>query len=480
MTDKIQILKNTARLLEPDAVERNRLLSHVLDYANRYLDGISTASTYVTQPDNARALLDSPIGEAGLDIEEILALLRENVDEAGINVTSGRYLGYIPGGGLFHAALGDFLAAVANRYAGVFFASPGAVRIENMLLRWMAKEVGYPDTAAGNLASGGSLANLTAIVAARDGFEISGEAVDKAVVYVTRHVHHCIGKALRVAGLGRCVMRQIKVDANYRMDSDALAQAIVADKKAGLTPWLVIASAGTTNTGAVDPLDAIGDIAAQHGLWFHVDGAYGGFLALCPEGRRVLQGMDKSDSLVLDPHKALFLPYGTGAVLVKDRQKLFDAFSADADYIEELLDDVDELSPADLSPELTKHFRGLRLWLPLKLLGVAPFRAALSEKIYLARHFYEQIKTFEGFEVGPYPDLSVVTYRYLPPGGDADAFNHRLMRAVQNEGRLFISSTRIEGKLVLRAAILSFRTHLADVDEALQVLKQTAQKLVAG
>lgn len=477
MINEIGALEKVSRLLEPEASERQQLLKQVIDYSHSYIEAIAQAPTYVTQPDDGRALLDSPIAEAGLTIAEVLTLLQQNVDSLGVNLTSGRYLGYIPGGGLFHAALGDYLAAITNRYAGLFFVSPGAVRLENMLLRWLADEIGYPNTSAGNLTSGGSLANLTAIVTARDAFGVSGETAKKAVVYVTEHVHHCIAKALHVAGLGGCLKRQVRVDANYRMDATALAQSVAADKQAGLKPWLVVASAGTTNTGAVDPLSDIGDIAAAHGLWFHVDGAYGGLFMLCPEGRAALQGINKSDSIVLDPHKSLFLPYGSGAVLLKDRQKLYAAFNAEADYIENILEGVDELSPADLSLELTKHFRGLRLWLPLKLLGVAPFRAALAEKIKLTRYFYEQLKAMPGFEVGPYPDLSIVTYRYLPKRGEANEFNQRLMQAVQQDGRLFISSTHVAGKLVLRAAILSYRTHLAEIVEAIDILKQKAEQL---
>jgi glutamate/tyrosine decarboxylase-like PLP-dependent enzyme len=296
---------------------------------------------------------------------------------------------------------------------------------------------------------------------------------------VTEHVHHCIDKALHIAGLDQCVRRTIAVDSGYRMKPAALAETIDRDQKTGLHPWLVIGSAGTTNTGSVDPLAEIGQIAASHGLWYHIDGAYGAFFALCPEGQAVLQGMDGSDSIVLDPHKTLFLPYGSGALLVKERQKLYNAFSAEAVYLSTALENVEELSSAELSPELTRHFRGLRLWLPLKLAGVAPFRAALSEKIQLARYFYERIQAVDGFEVGPYPDLSVVIYRYAPPRGDADAFNRRLMQAVQQAGRIFISPTWVDGNFVLRAAIVSYNTHLAEVEEALDVLSRTAKKLAA-
>jgi glutamate/tyrosine decarboxylase-like PLP-dependent enzyme len=280
-----------------------------------------------------------------------------------------------------------------------------------------------------------------------------------------------------MAGLSACIKRQVSVDERTRMDAGALSRAIEADRAAGLNPWLVVASAGTTNTGAVDPLAAVAALAEKHGLWFHADGAYGGFFNLCPEGQALLEGMDQADSVVMDPHKTLFLPYGSGALLVKDGSKLYASQNWTAAYMQDIPDDIEELSPSELSPELTKHFRGLRMWLPLKLFGVAPFRAALSEKIHLARYFYEKIQLIEGFEVGPYPDLSVVTYRYVPQRGDVDAFNERLTKEIQQDGRIFISSTRVGGKFVLRMAISSFRTHLSDIDEALDVLDWTAKQV---
>lgn len=476
MRNEIKALESKARLLDPDFVQRAHLLEQVVAYSQEYLEGIGDAPANYASADG-RGLYASPITEDGIGIEEALALLRANVDASGITTTSGRFLGYIPGGALFPSALGDYLAAVANRYAGIFFASPGAVRMENMLLRWMADVVGYSEKSAGNLTSGGSIANLVAVVAARDSCGIAGEVLPKSVIYLTEHAHHSVDKAIHVAGLSGCIKRKVPVDERYRMDADALSRAIEADRSAGLNPWLVIASAGTTNTGSVDPLPAIADICAANKLWFHVDGAYGAFFVLCSEGTAALAGMDRADSLVMDPHKTLFLPYGTGALLVKDGARLYASQNWDAAYMQDIPDDIEELSSAELSPELTKHFRGLRVWLPLKLFGVAPFRAALSEKILLARYFHEKIQEIDGFEVGPFPDLSVVTYRYLPQRGDVDAFNERLTKRIQRDGRIFISSTRTGGKFVLRAAISSFRTHLNDIDEALAVLKQTAEQL---
>jgi glutamate/tyrosine decarboxylase-like PLP-dependent enzyme len=234
---------------------------------------------------------------------------------------------------------------------------------------------------------------------------------------------------------------------------------------------LVIASAGTTDVGAVDPLEQIADIAKRHALWYHIDAAYGGFFALTAEGKRKLAGMDRSDSLVIDPHKGLFLPYGLGVVLVKDRSRLRESHNYQANYMQDAVESRDEPSPADLSPELTKHFRGLRLWLPLKLHGTAPFRACLEEKLLLAKYFYAEVKKL-GFECEVEPELSVVVYRYIPKNGDANAFNKRLLDEVVADGRVFISSTTLNGKFTLRFACLAFRTHLKTVDILLDVLKE--------
>jgi aromatic-L-amino-acid decarboxylase len=238
-----------------------------------------------------------------------------------------------------------------------------------------------------------------------------------------------------------------------------------------------VASAGTVDAGAVDPLSEIADLCEEFGAWFHVDGAYGGLFRLCPEGRRILGGIERADTVALDPHKTLFLPYGTGAVVARDGQVLLDAFSASADYIRPLGETEVGPSPGDLSPELTRHFRALRLWLPLRLAGVAAFRAAQSEKIRLARYFHSRLAESERWEVGAPPDLSIVAFRYRPRAGDGDAFNRRLLQRLQEEGRVFLSGTRIDGADWLRCAILSFRTHLCHVDETLDVLARLAAGL---
>jgi glutamate/tyrosine decarboxylase-like PLP-dependent enzyme len=474
---QIKDLEIISRQLEPNAAARLEKRSKVVEYAEGFLNNINDMNAYVLNEDMGKGIFNSPISEESMSTDEALSLVYKHIDTPGLNPASGGHLGYIPGGGIYYAALGDYLADISNRYAGVFFGSPGAVRMENMLVDWLAEIVGYPKNSGGNLASGGSIANLTAIVTARDAHHIKARDIEQTVVYLSDHTHHCVDKALRIAGLKECIIRHVPLDKQFRIDTIALANQVAVDKKSGLKPWLVIASAGTTDVGAIDPLNAIADICEQHKLWFHVDGAYGAFFILTEEGREKLKGIERSDSLVMDPHKGLFLPYGLGALLVKNKEQLHEAHSYVASYMQDAQQILEESSPAEMSPELTKHFRGMRMWLPLKLHGLAPFRACLEEKLLLARYFYEQLQKVPGFELGPFPELSVVTFRYMPKNGDVTAFNERLVKEIHKDGRVFLSSSVVDGKFIIRCAILSFRTHLDTINLALEVLKEKVAML---
>lgn len=470
MREQLLRLETAARGLEPSSQTRQEAQSAVLGYTEDFLDRIESLKAFENTTGKGEELIESPISEEEIGINEAIELIRKNVDTPGLNPASGGHLAYIPGGGIYYSALADYLADVFNRYAGVFYASPGAVRMENMLIRWMCDLVGYPAEAAGNLTTSGSLANLIAIVTARDGRDIKSADISGSVIYLSRQTHHSVDKAIRVAGLGECVIRYINLDEKFRMIALDVADKIKADKAAGLNPFLVVASAGTTDVGAIDPLPEIGAIAKEHGLWYHIDAAYGGFFILTEEGKGKLRGLDLADSLIIDPHKGLFLPYGLGVVLVKDADDLKRSYSFNAHYMQDAFARPDELSPAELSPELTKHFRGLRLWLPLKLHGLAPFRACLEEKLLLAKYFHAEVQKI-GFESDLEPELSIVTYRYVPRSGDADDFNKRLLQTVIDDGRVFISSTMLNGKFTLRFACLAFRTHLRTVDTLLEILR---------
>ena len=465
--EELVALKEAMRPLEPDSGERQQLGQQALDHALAYLEEIPDAPANNRWSDVFAQLLDPEFTLQGREASEIFDYLAQCVERPGFTTTSPRFMAYIPGGALFHSAIGDFIAAVTNKYSGFASASPGAVRLENACTAWLAEVVGFPKDSAGTLTSGGSIANLTAIVAARDARDEDGGGA----IYRTRFAHYCVDKALHIAGRGKAPRRDIATVERLRMSPQALDEAMTRDAADGIRPWLVVASAGTVDTGAIDPLDEIADVCARHGAWLHVDGAYGGLFSLCDEGKTKLGGIERADSVALDPHKTLFLPYGTGAVLVRDRRHLLASFSASADYIRPLGESEVGPSPADLSPELTRHFRALRLWLPLQLAGIDAFRAAQTEKLKLARYFHARLSEIDGFDPGPEPQLSVVAFRYIPKdGSDPNAFNEQLLRDLLDEGRIMFSGTRIDGTYLIRCAILSFRTHVEHVDEAVDAL----------
>ncbi len=454
--------------LEPDADERRRLAGLAVEHVEAFLTVSENAPTLRTSSGIADALAAFGIPDAAREPAEVFEVLGRLVDTPGVATTSPRYFGYIPSGGLYTAALGDFLAAASNRYAGQASISPGAAGLEHVVVRWLADSLGLGPDAGGVLTSGGSAGALTAIVAARDTAGVLEATAPTPVVYLTDHTHHSIDVALRVAGLARAVVRRIPLDRRYRMNVAALDEVVRSDRRAGLRPFLVVGTAGTTNSGSVDPLRDIAEVAERENLWFHVDGAYGGLFALCKEAGPVLEGLDRADSVVVDPHKTLFLPYGIGAVLVRDRDLLKASFGATADYLAPPPAE-EPASPAELGFELTRHFRALRLWLPLQLAGRSAFSAALAEKLLLARHVHEHLGAAPEIEVGPSPDLSIVTFRprTSEPGDHAA---EQLASSLQRHGEVFLTTTRLDGRLVLRMAVGSFRTHLADVDTAVDVV----------
>lgn len=477
--NRLAELEPLARLLQPDVDARRRLDRRALALAQGYYARLDEQPVLESPEAPVPAQRYAEFPERGESPEQVFEALEPILGRSGVKLGSGRLFGFIPGSGMHAAALGDLLAAVTNRYVGASFAAPEAVKLERGLLRWLATELGYPETTGGDLTSGGSIANLTAIAAAREARGIDPGDYQRAPIYCTAQAHHCVDKALRILGLDRCPLRRVAMDDGYRMRPQALRDAIDADRAAGRLPWLIVASAGTTDTGAVDPLAAITEIAHDSVLWLHVDGAYGAAFALCQPGRERLRGLGQADSLIVDPHKGLFTPFGSGVVLVRNPEHLRAAMTERAAYMQDAHSLAGDYTaePHDMSVELSRHFRGLRLWLPLRLHGVAPFRAALEEKLLLAEYFHRRIGELDGFEAGPAPDLSVVTFRYIPGSGDADAFNRQLVDTIQREGRVFLTSTVLDQRVVLRLAILAQATHREHVDEALATLTETAARL---
>jgi len=470
---RLSELEPAARALEESPAERVRITERVVAFANEMLEGLSSRKAWAPGEGARQELIDRGIPEQPANLDALMDLVVREVDGPGLQPASGGHLGYIAGGGLYASALGDYMAAVTNLYAGVHYACPGAVHLENLMVRWLCKIIGYPDGALGTLTSGGSIATLIAVVAARDASQLGPEHWSRISIYLSDQTHHCVAKAIAIAGMGQATLRRVHLDEGHRMISEHLAQLVREDRAAGMHPLLVVASAGTTDAGALDPLDDIAEIASRESMWFHVDAAYGGAFLLLDTMRGAFRGIERADSVVIDPHKGLFLPYGTGALLVKDPKHLAQSHGMRGIYLQDAEDHADEPSPSDLSPELTRHFRGLRFWLPLQLHGLARFRAALEEKLLLARLFYVRAQAL-GFEVGPEPDLSVVMFRWtdVPAGRDPNEFNRKLLATVLADGRVFLSSTSIGGVFWLRVAVLSFRSHREQVDIVLEIIER--------
>jgi aromatic-L-amino-acid decarboxylase len=426
--------------------------------------------------DAVRASFREPAPEEGQSLAAILRRLRPAIGKS-YNTAGPGYLAYIPGGGVYASALAGLVASATNRYVGVTRPAPALAQVEETAGRWLCDLMGLPPTACGLLTSGGSLSTFSAVVTARH--ERLGENLAGGTIYLSEETHYCVAKAARLAGFPRSALRVLPVDERFRLAPSVLEAAIAADRDAGLRPFLAVANVGTTSTGAVDPLPELVGVARENGLWTHADAAYGGFFRLAEGGEALLRGMEEFDSITLDPHKGLFMPYGLGALLVRDGAALARAHREAADYVQDVSEDG-SLGFADLSPELSREFRGLRLWLPIQLHGLAAFRDQLTEKLALARWAYDELRQDEHFEVLDEPQLSIVAFRLRAPEYAAERLSPELLRRVNERRRVFLSSTRIRGRYALRICVLSFRTHEDRVRDAVAALREEARDLLGG
>ena len=452
--------------IEPDADERAAVERAVSAFITRFLDERDDTPVFHGPADPALVEhLLLPPNESGIAVEALLDRIGRAVD-TGFDTASGGFLSYIPSGGLFSASLGTYLGSVLNRYTAGSHAAPGMVAIEESVIRWMASLFDLGEDAGGVLMSGGSLANLTAIVAARSrlGERFDGRFRD-GVVYTSERTHHSITKGTRIAGVDQDRVRLIPTDARLRMNPDALAAAIASDVAAGLRPMAIAATAGTTDTGAIDPLDHCAELAAAHDAWFHVDAAYGGFFQLTDRGRARLAGIERADSITVDAHKSLFLPFGVGGLLVRNVAHLVDAHEGRGAYMQDVVDG-DLPHCLAMGPELTRPNRGLPLWLALNLHGVDAFRRTLDSMLDLTARATSALRGMPGIELITEPELSIVAFRST--AGDTETA--RIQQVLNDSGRIHVSSTTIRDRLWIRFAFLSQRTTAAVVDDAIELV----------
>jgi aromatic-L-amino-acid decarboxylase len=456
-----------ATSLELDRASLAALLSAASERVLDHLESLPRQKLHaIAGGKKLAAALVEPLPERGTPPERILKQLFGRIIPASLNTASPGYLAYIPGGGLPEAAIADMIALATNRYVGVWMAAPGLVQLEKNVLDWFASVVGFPKKSGGLLTSGGSLANLVAVITARR--ERLPAQFLSGVLYTSSQAHHSVTKAAILAGFPEENVVSVPVDERYRIELDALARAIAADRARGRSPFFVVANAGTTNTGAVDDLEGVARIAKRERLWMHVDAAYGGFFALTERGRSALRGIERADSVTLDPHKGLFMPYGTGCLLVRDAAALRRTHSIAAAYMPAMQDDPDLVDYCELGPELSREARGLRMWLPIKLHGAAAFRRALDEKLDLARTARDALARLPGIEIVAEPELSLFAFRHRPATTlDAralDAHNRSVLAKINARQRVFLTGATHAGTFFIRVAILSFRTHRDRID----------------
>jgi glutamate/tyrosine decarboxylase-like PLP-dependent enzyme len=435
------------------------------------------------------SLFDGPPPEEGRPFEDVLDFVREHVLPYPFGNSHPRFFGFINATADPVGSTADYLAAAMN--PNCWGGDHAAVHVENQVIGWLAALLGLPPGAEGILVSGGSMANFTALAAARramtpgnvreDG--LAGEGRPRLVVYASDQVHHCVDKAVDLLGIGTRNLRKIETDERFRIRMDLLERAIAEDRRANLSPAIVVGTAGTVNTGAIDPLDALAELCRRESLWFHVDGAYGAMAVLSRELAPLFAGLERADSIAADPHKWLYVPYEAGATLVREGGRLAATFRKFPEY---LASDPESPFPgptwfAERGVELSRGFKALKVWMGIQVHGTRAYARAIENDVALARFLSDEVDRRSDFERMADPVLSIANFRYRPAGtalseSELDRLNRRIINRLVGAGSFFLAPTILKGRTAMRACIVNFRTTKEDLtfllDEAARVGKE--------
>jgi aromatic-L-amino-acid decarboxylase len=472
-------------MLTLPADEMRRLGYQVVDMLVEHFAGMRDKPvTRTLANDDITALLDGELPEQPTPFAELLRELDETVFRYIGLTTHPRFFAFVPSPSNYISALGDALAAGYNAFLGNRLEAAGPSRIEEITVDWLRRLCGLPETAGGLFVSGGSVANLTALAVARQAKLpiASAPARRLAVAFCSDQTHSCVERAFRLMGFARDQLVRLPSDDDCRLPLDELRRRVAAARDAGRTPFCVIANAGTTNTGAVDPLTELAEFCRAENLWLHVDGAYGAAAMLCEEARPLLQGLELADSLAIDPHKWLFQPYEIGCVLVRDARQLHATFRTTAEYLS-VVERAADVNYQDCGIQLTRSFRALKLWLSLRYFGVAEFREAVRRGIRLAEFAERVIRETPGLEVVSPAQLAIVAFRHVSPTAaesgvqpnEADALNEAIVARLLAEGFATVTSTSLRGRRVLRLCTINPRTTETDIRQTIRRISQAAQ-----
>jgi glutamate/tyrosine decarboxylase-like PLP-dependent enzyme len=477
--------------LDPSPARIREMGAAALDRLVRYYEGLPARR--ISPPASAREIfeaLQEPLPQEGCSFEELLCDVEELAFGFSRHNGHPRFFGYIASPGAAVASLGDMLASALNTNVTSWRSAPGASEIERVTIEWIKQIVGFSPQGAGLFVSGGSMANLCGLAAARaamSGHDVAEHGMRVAPralrLYVSAEGHFSIPKAASLLGIGRANVREIGIGDRQRMDTRALSDAVQADLAAGHQPFCVVANAGTVGTGAFDPLDEIAAVAQRYGLWLHVDASYGGFAALAPSAKHFFRHMAAADSVALDPHNWLYLPVDCGCVLYRDAAAAHAAFSsAHAEYIRVLNTAADETFAFwDFGPELSRRFRALNVWMLLKHVGTRALGEAIERNMECARYLEEMVRASDDFEMLAPVELSIFCFRYMPPGlsgeVEIDLFNERLLQALQRDGSSYLSNARVRDRFALRGCVLNYRTTPRDMEVLLEDLRRLAGRI---
>jgi aromatic-L-amino-acid decarboxylase len=487
--------------LEPSADQVREFGAAAVEWMAGYLETLRERPLY---PDTSSATLRAELEERlpleGRPFADVLEEFRSFVVPGSRHNAHPRFFGYVSAPGTAVAAFADLLASTLNANLTAWRSAPAPVEIERLAIDWIRTALGCPPGWDGLFTSGGSLANFTALAAARHvhcgagvGEEGMSAGARRLRIYISSEGHHSTDKAAALLGIGRANVVRIQVDDALRMDLAALERQIAADRAAGFEPFCVVASAGTVVTGAIDPLAAIAALARREDLWMHVDACYGGFARLAESARERFAGMELADSIALDPHKWLFLPADCGCLLYRDPAALGGAFALGADYTRIAQTEAREAFAFwDYGPELTRRFRALKVWMTLAHVGVRALGEAIEGNLDRARHLAELVAASDDFELMAPVELSIFCLRHLDAGARAsaardeaderrlDAWNERLLLALQRDGSSYLSNATIGGRFALRGCVLNYRTTREDMEILLDDLRRSAARLTAG
>ncbi|MFC9709483.1 pyridoxal phosphate-dependent decarboxylase family protein [Paenibacillus sp. NPDC056933] len=427
-----------------------------------------------------KQLREIGIPTQGRDIKTVVNEMVEDVYQYGYSVNHPRYLGFVPGPASMISWLGDVMTAAFNRHAGSWMSSPAANSIEQGLIKWLCEQAGFNENSGGLFVSGGSMANLTAMTAARD--EVLDEKTQHlGVAYVSDQTHSSVAKGLRIIGIPDSRIRKVAVDSDFKMSAKHLEDLVQKDIRDGLVPFIVIASAGTTNTGSVDPFEVISLLCQRYGMWMHVDGAFGASVLLNKTHKHLLKGIELSDSISWDAHKWLFQTYACGMVLVKNNKHLFNSFNVQPEYLKDLKTEDDSFNPWDYGIELTRPTRGLKLWFTLQVMGSDGISNAIEHGFQLAKWAEDELRKNAEVEIVSAAHMSIVNFRYNPLNmteDQKDELNQIISYKILDSGYAGIFTTELNGKKVLRICALHPGTTEMDIRGTVKLLNHFFEEAV--